>query len=180
MIRINLLPVKRRKKIQRVPPYIIHAAIILTVTILVLVFFTFYLSSKVSGLKDQVAVKEARLGELQEKLKDVENFEKDNESYRRKSEIIEKLRKNQDVPMKLLEETSARLPKGVWLTSLVDKGGVVNIQGFAFSNSNLVEYIQNLKGSKYLTDVELLESRQKTMGDVASLYEFKLTLRIKV
>lgn len=179
MIRINLLPVKRRKKTQPLPPFFIQGAIILGVVILVLGILTFRLGGKISDMKDEKVAKEKEVSELKVLLKEVENYERDNELYKEKNRIIEQLKKNQDVPLRLLDEVSARLPKGVWLTSLTDKGGAIEINGYAFTNSDLVGYVQDLKGSKYLIDVALLESRQTTLAEV-SIYQFKLTFKVKV
>ena len=179
MIRINLLPVKRKKKVQPLPAIFIQSGIIAVVVILFLVVYTFHLSGKVSDMKEEKANKERRLDELKVKLKEVENYENDNNLYRKKGEIIEQLKKNQSVPLNLLEEVSAQLTKGVWLSSLDDKGGAVDIDGYAFTNSELVGYIQNLKNSKYLTDVALLESRQVVFEGVP-VYQFKLTFKVKV
>ena len=179
MIRINLLPVKRKKKAKPIPPVYIQSGIILVVVLLVLGFWSYRLYGKVSDLKADKTNKERRLAELKEQLKEVANFERDNAAYKEKSRIIQQLKKNQEVPLRLLDEVSARLTKGVWFTSLNDTGGVVNISGYAFSNSDLVSFVQNLKKSKFLTGVALLESRQVKLGE-ATLYQFVLTLQVKV
>ncbi len=179
MIRINLLPVKRKKKDLQVYSTFIHGVVILGLTLLVLGIFTFYLIGKVSDLKDEEAAKKKRLSELQVLLKEVANYEKDNAAYKEKNRIIEQLKKNQHAPVRLLDEVSERLPKGIWLTSFVEQQGVININGFAFTNSELVGYVQNLKSSKYLEDVALIESVQTTKENI-SLYQFKLTFRLKV
>ncbi|MEE8329326.1 MAG: PilN domain-containing protein [Thermodesulfovibrionia bacterium] len=178
MIRINLLLVKRKKKPKPIPAVYIQSAIALVITLLVLGVITFYLSGKVSGLKSDKAVKEKRLTELKVQLKEVENFERDKKAFEEKIKIIEQLENNQKAPLRLLDQVSAQLPKGVWLTSLIDKGGAIDISGYAFTNTELVTYIQNLKGSKYLTDVALLESKQEKAGELL-IYKFKLTLRVK-
>lgn len=179
MIRINLLPVKRKKKIPQLSIIAVYSAVIAGITIIVLGIFTFYLLSKVSDMRNEKTAKEKRLDELKVLIKEVENYEKDNESYREKNRIIEQLKKNQHAPLRLLDEVSAHLPKGVWLTSLVDNAGVIDISGYAFTNSDLVNYVQSLKSSKYLVDVELIESRQTTVGDI-SLYQFKLIFKVTV
>jgi len=179
MIRINLLTEKRKKKVPQLSTFFISGAAILVIMVLVLGAFTFHLISKSSDMKNEEAAKEKRLSELKVLLKEVENYERDNESYKKKNMIIEQLKKNQDVPLRLLDEVSAYLPQGVWLSSLTDKGGDVDVAGYSFTNSDLVGYIQNLKGSKYLADVALLESQQTTLGNV-SLYKFKLTFKVKV
>lgn len=179
MIRINLLLVKRRKKTKPIPSVYIQSAVVLGVTLIVLGVITFYLGGKVSDLEKDKSNKNKRLSELKVQLKEVENFERDKKAFEEKIKIIEQLKNNQKAPLRLLDEVSAQLPKGVWLTSLTDKGGAVDIIGYAFTNTELVAYIQNLKSSRYLADVALLESKQDKVGDV-SVYKFKLTLRVKI
>jgi type IV pilus assembly protein PilN len=179
MIRINLLPVKRKRKTQPLPPVVIQAILLLVVTALVLVFLGFHFSGKIEAMKNEKATKEMKLASLKEQLKEVENFEKLNKLFQKRKKIIEDLKKKQHAPLLLLDQVSAHLPEGIWLTNLTDKGGVVEISGYAFSNTELVSYVQSLKGSKHLTDVSLKESRQQKIGD-ALIYQFKMTLRVKV
>lgn len=179
MIRINLLSVKRKKKIQPLPAVFIYGAVVFSVMIGVFAIFTFILAGKVSNMKDDVAVKEITLKELRVQLKEVENYERDNEDYRRKSQIIVQLKKNQNVPLRLLDEVSIQLPDGVWLTALTNKGGAVDMKGYAFTNTDLVSYVQKLKKSKYVVNVELRESKQTKIQGIF-LYQFKVTFRMKV
>ncbi|MBI5408935.1 MAG: PilN domain-containing protein [Nitrospirae bacterium] len=176
MIRINLLPTKKAVKI---PPALIYGAAAAVAVIVVIVFSSAYLISKVSSMQDELSAKGKRLEELKEMIKEVQNYEKNNEEYRKKTAIIEQLKKNQVAPLRLLDEVSGMLTKGIWLTLMNDKGGVVSIEGYTFTNEDLVNYVQNLKGSKYLTEVMLVESRQTNIEDV-SLYKFKLTFKMKI
>jgi len=178
MIRINLLPSKRKRALI-IPPSVMYGAVALVVLIIITVVMTLFLNKKISTAKNQIFAQEQRLKSLQSRLDEVKNYERDNEEYRKKTQIIEQLKKNQIVPLRLLDEVSEMLPKGVWLTELVDSGGIITINGFAHTNYDLVTYVQNLKGSQYIEDVTLVESRQKDI-DNFSVYAFKLTFRIKV
>ncbi|HBH62357.1 MAG TPA: hypothetical protein DDX85_11605 [Nitrospiraceae bacterium] len=178
MIRINLLPSKRKKAFL-LPPVFIYGIIAMVVVIIVILAGTFFMNNQISSKQADLSEKEQTLKKLQAALEEVKNYEKDNKDYRDKNSIIEQLKKNQIVPLRLLDEVSEMLPKGVWLTSLTDKGGIVSIEGFAFTNSDLVSYVQNLKGSKYFTEVMLVESRQTQMEDF-TIYKFNLTLKITV
>ncbi|NOZ67664.1 MAG: PilN domain-containing protein [Deferribacteres bacterium] len=177
MIRINLLPGKKKPLI--LPPVLIYGSIATVLLIIGLIFFTVYLNGKVSDMQTEMFNKEKKLNELKAQLKEVQNYERDNKEFRRKAKIIEQLKKNQIVPLRLLDEVSEMLPKGVWLTELSDKSGYISIEGYAHTNYDLVTYVQNLKGSKYLTDVMLVESRQAEIEGV-SVYKFKLTFKVKV
>jgi len=176
MIRINLLPTKKALKI---PPIFSYGVIATVILVIVLLVSGFYLSSKVSGMHAEVITKEKKLAELKKAIEEIKNYEKNNEEVRAKTRIIEQLKKNQVIPLRLLDEVSDKLPKGVWLTLLGDKGGTISIEGYAHTNYDLVAYVQNLKESKYLTDVTLVESRQTDI-DAFSVYKFKLTFRMKV
>jgi Tfp pilus assembly protein PilN len=178
MIKINLLPTKKKKSLVLPRPFIygIIASILL---LIIMVVVTFYLNKQIATMKTNVFAKEQRLKQLKAKLVEVQNYEKDNQEFREKTRIIEQLKKNQVIPLILLDEVSERLPKGVWLTQLEDEGGTVSIQGFAFTNSDLVSYVQNLKNSKYLSEVMLIESRQTDLEGF-SIYKFNLTFKIKV
>lgn len=179
MIRINLLPGKRRKKAIKFDNRFIPGMVFFLLAIVVMVMVFFHLNSQIEKLHAEKTVKEKRLAELKVKLKEVENYEKDNELYRMKNDVIETLKAKQGLPLRMLDEVSEHLPKGVWLTSLSDTGGNVSLDGYAFTNPNLVSYVQNLKSSKYIADVNLLESKLTQYGE-ASIYQFKLTFRMKL
>ncbi len=178
MIRINLLPSGKKRAIT-IPPTFIYGTIASILMIVAIVVFTIYLNGNISKMESDIFIKEKKLNELKVVLKEVENYEKDNQEFRMKADVIEQLRKNQIIPLRLLDEVSERLPKGVWLNNIIDKGGSVSIRGYAFSNSDLVSYVQNLKGSKFFVDVMLVESRQKKI-DEYMVYQFKLTFKVKV
>jgi type IV pilus assembly protein PilN len=178
MIRINLLPTKRKRALI-IPPPVIYGAVALVVLIIVTVILTLFLNKQISTVQNKIFAQEQRFNSLQSRLEEVKNYERDNEEYRKKTKIIEQLKKNQIVPLRLLDEVSQMLPKGVWLSEMVDSGGIITINGHAHTNYDLVTYIQKLKGSKYIEDVTLVESRQKDI-DNFSVYKFKLTFKIKV
>lgn len=178
MIRINLLPSKRKKTFA-LPSALIYGIAATVVVIMAVIAGTFFLNKQISSKQADISAKEEKLKKLQAALEEVKNYEKDNKAYREKNSIIEQLKKNQIIPLRLLDEVSEMLPKGVWLTGLTERGGIVSIEGFAFTNNDLVTYVQNLKGSKYFTEVMLVESRQAEL-EAFSIYKFNLTLKITV
>ncbi len=180
MIRINLLPTAKKKKKPLILPvpfmYGIAALLLFGITAGAV---TFYMNHQISEIKADIFAKEKKLNELQVVLKKIENYERDNAEFKRKAAIIEQLKRNQIVPLVLLDEVSEVLPKGVWLTKLTDQARFISIEGYAHSNHDLVGYVQNLKSLKFFQDVMLVESRQEDLEGI-SVYKFKLTFRIKV
>jgi type IV pilus assembly protein PilN len=179
MIRINLLPTKRKKKASEFPIHFIPGIVITIAAVVLMAVYFFYLNNQISAKKAEKTSKEQRLAEIKEKIKEVENYEKDNEAFREKNKVIEELKAKQAAPLRLLDEVSNMLPKGVWLTELSESGGTIKINGVAFANSDLVNYVQNLKGSQYMTDVQLIESRQAKL-EQSIVYNFSLSFRMKI
>jgi type IV pilus assembly protein PilN len=79
----------------------------------------------------------------------------------------------------LLDQVSRNLPSRVWLIALTQQGKNVGIEGKAMTNSELVDFIDNLKRSKFFSDIQLLESRQTVDGNVP-IYNFKLNCTMAI
>jgi len=178
MIKVNLLLLKKKKKEKPVPTFLISTVFITLATVAILAYLIFFFSRRVSEREATVKKNEAKIAELKQRLKDVEDFEKFNSNFQKQKEIIETLGKNKTLPVKILDETSNLLPIGVWLTSMEIKGDIVNLGCTAFTNTDVVNYVDNLKNSKLFTDIYLQESIQVQAAGI-SLYNFRLTYKVK-
>jgi type IV pilus assembly protein PilN len=177
MIRINLLPVRRKKKAKPVPVFVITALLTTLVVIGVLGYLFFHFSSSLKETKIRFEANKQRIAELKNKIKEVDNFETLNNSYEDKNRIIEQLRKNQAIPVIMLDEISKDLPNGTWLHSMSVSNQNASLDGYAFTNSDVVAYVNNLKSSKAFREVFLQESKQAEV-DKIPVYQFKLTFKV--
>jgi type IV pilus assembly protein PilN len=178
MIKVNLIPAKKKKKQKPVPAFLIYTGLLTLVVGLVLGYLVYFFSSRLSEREAKVRENDLRIAELKEKIKAVEDFEKLNATFQKRKDIIEELGRNKSRPVKIVDEISALLPVGVWLTSMDVKGLDVNLGCTAFTNTDVVNYVNNLKTSNLFSDVYLQESIQSKAGK-SSVYTFKLTLKVK-
>jgi len=182
MIKINLLPQLRAKKVRKqieIQYQLWFFSTLLVVLILVLGYFWFYLNDRIQNLQNERIAMTQSLGALKEKVKEVEGFEKDKKSFEEKIKIIQQLKLNQSGPVHLLDQVSRNLPPRVWLIGLAQQGNGVTIEGRAMTNSELVDFIDNLKRSKYFSEIQILESRQGVEGNVP-IYNFKLNCTLAI
>jgi len=179
MIKVNLLTVKRKKKSKPIPTFMVTMILVTIFVGVVMAYLVFFFNSRLDARKGQFKANEQKIAEIKEKIKAVENFEQVNKLFQQKTSIIEQLRKTQSIPVKLLDETSKLLPNGVWLQTMTMSGENINIDGYAFANSDVVSYIDNLKNSKIFTEVYLQESKSSTIEKIP-VYMFKLTFKMKV
>ncbi len=180
MIKINLLAEKRKKKKIKGPAnFVIQIAIVAVATLLAAVIATALLKLKVSQLKAEIETNNATIVDLTKKINEVKKYEQYNKEIQQKSAIIETLRKNQSVPVKILNDISMTLPNGVWLSFLIYKDEGVDLEGYAFTNFNIVNYVENLKKLEHLTDVYLVESRESEV-EKKKAYKFKIIFKVRV
>lgn len=177
MIKINLLPSQKIIKVKKqleLRQQLILASVLIIGSFLVCGYYWYLLNEKITTLEKNKNELQQRLTSLKAKVKEVETIEKDKKSYEERIKVIDQLKKNQTGPVHLLDEISKHLPDQIWLTLLNEKGGNVDIEGQALDNSGIVDFINNIRKSPYLSDIRLVESRQTTTGN-ATTYFFKLT-----
>ena len=180
MIKVNLLPVKKKKKAVQVPGFVIAAVFISLLSAAVMVYVYYMFNEKVASRTNLVASNDVKIAELGKKIQAVTDYEKRNQDYKARKDIIEQLGKSKTLPVKVLDEVSAQLPTGVWITAMDVKnsGAELSMNCTAFTNTDVVNYVNNLKGSKLFSDVYLNESVQSQAAGF-SVYTFSLVIKVK-
>lgn len=180
MIKINLLPTKKAKRVKKEAEiqyqlFVGLAAIL--VSTLICGYLWFSINNKINRFETEKINAEGRLNDLKNKVKEVENYEKDKKVLEDKNRVIGQLQKNKQGPVRLLDEIAKNTPSRVWLVSLSEQGGMLDIDGKALTNIDIVEYINNLRTSQYFTDLQLIESRQGSESGLP-VYQFKLKSKL--
>lgn len=175
MIKINLLPTKKRtpKKVIDLQQQMILSGLVISLVFLGMWYYWSMQRDHIVRLESDKTASEKRIADQDNMLKEVKNVEDERANVRVKIEIIKKLKKNQAGPVLLLDVVSSTIPKGVSVTALSEKNNVVSLDGNAFSNEDVVKYIDNLKDSPLLTDVMLLETSQSAKKEI-DIYQYKL------
>lgn len=180
MIKINLLPTKRKvpKKVTELQQQMVLGALILVLTSIGMGYAWIALNSRIEKLQREKAAADAKILEQDNRLKEVKNVEDERKKVFEKISVIEQLKKNQTGPVRLLDEISKALPAGVNLSLLLEKNGQVDIDGTAFTNNDIVRFVDNLKAKPFFTDIFLMETKQVTFEKV-DMYQYKLQFRFK-
>ncbi|HEX9757070.1 MAG TPA: PilN domain-containing protein [Nitrospiria bacterium] len=183
MIKINLLPSEGARKVKKKnegqAQFVIAGASVFITFLFCVYFFWYVPNGKITQLQIEHTNAQKELQKLKEQVKVVDNYESNKKVLQRKNEIIKNLRKKQSRPVHLLDDLSNKLPDRVWLKSFSESKGVISIEGKALSNSDIVDYIANLKSSQFFLDVQLEESR-KTIEKNIPIYNFKLKVKMVV
>lgn len=180
MIKINLLPTKRKppRKVTELQKQLIIGGVIAAAVAGGMLFYQLTLNKKIAAKVQQRLLATQRKAEQEKMLREVKNVEEERRKVTEKIGIIEQLKKNQQGPVRLLDEISRALPNGVDLTSLNEVSGNISLEGEAFSNEDVVRFVDNLKASPYLVDVYLMETVRATLEGY-DFYKYKLQFRYK-
>ncbi|MBF0557902.1 MAG: PilN domain-containing protein [Nitrospirae bacterium] len=204
MIRINLLTEKRKKKAKGPQNLLLSLFVANVAALLIAGGATLWLHSGIARLKEQSEANKAAIAKLSTKINEIRKLEKLNKELEARGKLIESLRNTQSIPVRVLDEVNMLVPDAVWLTSLVFRDNGISLEGVAFSNIDVVSFIDNLKNSSVLTDTYLEESREAAeqaapkksrmmdaleqegkereakSAEKPRIYHFKVSFRVKV
>ena len=179
MIRINLLPAREaRRRVELRHQF--QAAI---VAVLVVVGGSLWAyttqNSELTARQQDLAVVDEEIKRLEEIIKEVQKFETKKAQMEKKVGAIEDLKLNQSRPARWLEELSHSLPDQMWLSSVKDTGGALQISGKSFDNVGIAAFMENLERSPSFGTVELIESKSELMQG-RQVVAFTVVARIAV
>ena len=138
--------------------------IVLALALVVIGTQWFLLTSKRSDLKEIENQRRRERDELLVYIKKVEQLEARREMLRHKINVINELKRNQQGPVRILDEVSRALPELVWLSSLKLVGNNVELGGSAMDENAVANYISNLDASPFF-DEPVLKNLARGRGD---------------
>jgi len=164
MIKINLLAERKPTKAKSTAGLKIEGAGsgsnvlligILLLGVLVAGGWWWMLDSSIENWNDQLARDDAELKRLEGAIKKSEEFEAQKALLTRKINLITDLKKQQAVPVHILDQISRNLPDFLWLDSLNAKENQITIAGKATTYTAVSNFYSNLNESGLFADVAL-------------------------
>ena len=153
MIRINLLGVERkqvRSKSLGAPSFdigqklTVACSLILVVGLLGIGYWYWTLNEASARVDREIVAGNAEATRLRTLLSEVQQFEARRGQLTQRVQLIEQLRGGQSVPVQLLDHVSRSLPDMLWLTSMVQNGPELTIQGRSTTLIALSDFVGNL------------------------------------
>jgi type IV pilus assembly protein PilN len=179
MIKINLLPREEQKRRAPLNTKYLLAAAGVVVVLLGMAYGWYWLNDQVGTLETDIRKTEAELRRFEELAKQVDRYQGEKKRLEEKIKVIATLMLAQAGPVRVLDEVSKAIPNEVWLTSFSRAGKKLDIQGIAFSNFNVANFMTNLSSvSSLISSVDLLESVKSTVEQVP-VERFSITAELK-
>jgi len=150
MIRINLLGVERKQVRSKGPSFdvgqklTVACSLILVVAMLGIGYWYWWLNEASARVDREIVAANAEATRLRGLLTEVQQFEGRRAQLTQRVQLIQQLRGGQSVPVQLLDHISRSLPDMMWLTSMVQNGPELTIQGRTTTLIALSDFVANL------------------------------------
>jgi len=165
MIKINLLAERRPAKATKAASSVkvegagsgrsILLVGILLIGVVIAGGWWWMLSASISDWQTKLADADAELKRLEAAIKKSEEYEAQRDLLARKIKLITDLKKQQEVPVYILDQVSRNLPDFLWLESMTANQSRIAISGKATTYAAVSNFYTNLTDSGYFKDVEL-------------------------
>jgi type IV pilus assembly protein PilN len=175
MIRINLLPVRAKKRREFGQQLLILFGLVVVGALIGNYFWYRQVDDRLAQVNRQIDATRAQITQLEKTIGEVKTITSDKKALQDKLAVLDTLKKGRTGPVKVLDEISGIIPARVWVNDFDEKSGVASIKGFAVAYDDLSTFAQKLKTSKFFSDVSIKKASQKT--DSGSV-DWEITCRV--
>jgi type IV pilus assembly protein PilN len=167
MIRINLLtlerqPVKKAVAFQIGQKLTVACSLILIAAAVLIGWRYWALREESAGIDAEITNAQNETARLHSIIEQVQQFEQRRTQLQQRVALIEQLRRDQTVPVHMLDQISRALPPMVWLVGLQqseEDANEVTIEGRCTALTGLSDFVLNLETSGYFQrSVEIVSS----------------------
>lgn len=191
MIKINLLPPERRKKLRKVKPAkaskeksapklnvslkmswnpLVVVPVALAVLAVIFVAGSYvWLSQQEKSLQKRMDETKVELNHLNRVILNIDDLKKRTEEINRRMEVIASIDRNKFLWPQILDQVSSSLPRYTWLENLSEvtpfPNLVLRIEGTTMTNLLLSSLLENLENTELLENVNLISSVERKLGN---------------
>jgi len=176
MARINLLPWREERRKARQIQFNITAGIVAAAGAFAVALMYLWMSSAISGqnernkyLQDQIAF----MDHQNEQIKDLQDTK---QNLLARMQVIQQLQGSRPIVVHLFDQLVKTLPPGVYLTSVVESGDNLTLEGSAESSARISTYLRNIDSSPFMGDPNLVLVQKDTSKSGAQ--RFSITAKV--
>ena len=154
MIRINLIPVEEKKQVKGLGEFIIGVFILLAV-LLLLISASLIQNKRIADVNDKITGVKKQIAKLEEVKKKVEDFKAKNKELEERIRAIAILEENRTGPLFIMDSLAAAMPDRAWIDKFSEKANVAQMDGMAWDEITVADFMKKLQSSPYFQNVEL-------------------------
>ena len=135
-----------------------------------------YMEGRISYQEERNAHIQAEIKRLDKTLEQIKTLDANKKALLDRIAVIEKLQSTRPGIVHLFDEMVNALPKGLYLTELVQENNKIKLEGKAESSARVSSYMNRLNSSPWLSSSDLNTIKVDSKGDASRLRSFKLNV----
>ena len=164
MIKINLLPKERVRRVAVAPRILVGLVAVVVVAGLVLV--TLYLNVQNALLRTEIVQVNARIDELRPQVAEVEALQRHISEARRKEQLLRQIQAMRIPWERVMNELRKTMPTDVWLNHIDARGdGTINFEGYGLSYESVARFMVSLNASPVFTNADFRSGHKATAAN---------------
>jgi len=178
VIRINLLPWREaRRKAHNLQFFILMGMVAGLAASIVLLVHGYY-ATRISTQTERNRFLKEENAKLDKEIAEITKLKEEIQALLSRKQVIETLQGDRAQTVYLLEQLVRQTPDGVYLKSIKQTGGKINLTGYAQSNARVSTLMRNFEASPYLENPELVEIKVASVNN-KRLSEFTMNVSMK-
>lgn len=192
MIRINLIPFRKARKIENIQRQVSIFAIIFVIIMGGMFYYNMVLNKKITKLDAKVSNIKTEISKVEKQAKQVDQLQKAIKTLKKKIQVIKDLETKRKEAVHLLDNMSLMVTeraslssdtienkdekpyKRLWFTNFKAQGDSININGIALDNKTVADFMTRLEASNLFTNVTLKTLKQQKIKAL-NLKGFQIT-----
>ncbi|MBL93088.1 MAG: hypothetical protein CMH56_14905 [Myxococcales bacterium] len=174
MIRINLLPIRAKRKRNT---SLIHLSVFgssIFVSLMLMGAWNSTYDGDLDMLIEEIELKKEEKIRYEKIIEEVETLKREEKTLRDQLGVIEKLERGRRGPVFVLDELATIIPKRVWLDSVTEARNVLELSGFGIENADISEFMKALDKSRFFSKITLAYTKASDQEGI-SIYSFQIT-----
>jgi type IV pilus assembly protein PilN len=137
--------------------------------------YWWHLRGEIKQREQAIATAQKEVDELQQVLKEVEDYKAKKAKLEHKIQVINELKRAQWGPVRIMDQISSALPELLWLDTLTLQGTNIEVHGRAFNTNQIAAFIENLGKVP-----EFQEPRLRDTSKQGPVYSFVITFNFSI
>ena len=173
---INLLPWRAELRQEQKKQFAVMAVMTCVLAAAIVGLIHFQMQAKISYQMSRNRFVTDEINKVNEEIKEISELQKVRRSLIERMEVIQDLQVSRPSIVHLFTDIVSTVPNGVYLESLIQTGGNLELNGQAESNSRVSTYMRNLSASEWLKEPNLtvIEIEDITVNRIST---FTLTVK---
>jgi type IV pilus assembly protein PilN len=176
MIRINLLPHRELKRAARRRQFNFMLGAALAAAIGVAILGQTLISARQANQEARNRFLEQEVAKLDTQIGEIKKIREQTQALLERKQVVETLQSNRTEVVHLFDEMIRQLPEGLYLKSIKQTAGQIQLQGYTQSSARVSSLMRNLDASPWFEDPRLVEIKAATVNNLRA-NEFNLTVR---